>query len=238
MACGAYRDGLFGGVVVANTLIGIVQELRAKRTLDSLAVVNAPKVSAVRDGAVTPLAVNELVARRRHGPQRRSADRRRLDVLTATNLEIDESLLTGESEPVVKQPGDELLVGQLRRRRGRAGAGHQGRRRRVRGAAGRGGAAVHAGAQRAARRRSTASSPLVTYVLVPTGIALFISQLDCVGRHPGRPGVGGRRRRGDGARGADPARRASRSPSASSASPGGARWCRSSRRSRCSPAST
>lgn len=45
MVCGAYRDGLFGGVVLANTLIGVIQELRAKRTLDALTVVNAPSVA-------------------------------------------------------------------------------------------------------------------------------------------------------------------------------------------------
>src|SRR5262245_1762480 len=61
MVCGAYRDGLFGGVIVANTLIGIVQELRAKRTLDQLTVVNAPKVNAVRNGQSAQIAVNELV---------------------------------------------------------------------------------------------------------------------------------------------------------------------------------
>ena len=74
-------------------------------------------------------------ARRRDrpaSPASRSSPTRRCS--TATNLEIDESLLTGEADPVVKQPGDELLVGQLRRRRHRPGAGHQGRRRRLRGA--------------------------------------------------------------------------------------------------------
>ena len=113
VACGAYRDSLFGGVVVANTLIGVVQELRAKRTLDSLVIVSAPKVSAVRDGAVTPLAVNELVL----GDvidlspgQQIAADS---EVLVTTNLEIDESLLTGEADPVVKQGGDGLLSGSF-----------------------------------------------------------------------------------------------------------------------------
>ena len=113
MVCGAYRDGLFGGVVVANTLIGIVQELRAKRTLDSLVIVSAPKVTAVRDGALTDVAVNELVLDDvidLSAGQQIVADS---EVLTATNLEVDESLLTGESEPVVKQPGDELLSGSF-----------------------------------------------------------------------------------------------------------------------------
>ena len=61
MICGAYKDGLFGGVVVANTAIGVIQELRAKRTLDALTVVNAPNVHAVRDGVVTAVAVSRLV---------------------------------------------------------------------------------------------------------------------------------------------------------------------------------
>jgi len=48
-------------VIVANTLIGIIQELRAKHTLDQLTVVNAPKVHAVRDRQIVHMAVNELV---------------------------------------------------------------------------------------------------------------------------------------------------------------------------------
>ena len=155
-----------------------------------------------------------------------------------TNLEVDESLLTGESDPVVKQPGDELLVGQLRRRRQRSGRGRQGRRRRLRRQARRGGAQVHARAQRAARRRSTASSPLVTWLLVPTGIGLFISQLDSsrTGIRDGLVSAVG------GVVAMVPEGlilltsvaftvgvvRLARS----------ARWCRSSPRSRCSPAST
>jgi cation-transporting ATPase E len=90
MATGEYKDGLFGGVIVANTLIGIIQELRAKRTLDQLTVVNAPKVTAIRDGVANHLAVNALVL----GDvmdllpgQQIVADS---TVLTASNLEVDE----------------------------------------------------------------------------------------------------------------------------------------------------
>ena len=50
MPTGRWQNALFGGVVVANAAIGIVQELRAKRTLDRLAVLNAPRARAVRDG--------------------------------------------------------------------------------------------------------------------------------------------------------------------------------------------
>src|SRR5438445_1746309 len=58
---GAAQDALFGGVLVANTAIGIVQELRAKRTLDRLAVLTAPKARVVRAGKVGEVPVGEVV---------------------------------------------------------------------------------------------------------------------------------------------------------------------------------
>ncbi len=176
MVCGAYRDGLFGGVVVANTLIGIVQELRAKQTLDRLTVVNAPKVHAVRDGAIVELAVHELVLDDVIDllpGQQVVAD---AVVLSCSNLELDESLLTGEADPVVKRPGDELLsgsfvvAGNARARVDKVGAdayaaklAEEARKFTL----------VHSKLRAAMDRIVT----LVTYVLVPTGIALFISQI-------------------------------------------------------------
>ena len=78
VVCGAYRDALFGGVVIANTLIGIVQELRAKQTLDSLVIVERPEGhrGARRGGHAARR--QRARARRRHRPERRPADRRRL----------------------------------------------------------------------------------------------------------------------------------------------------------------
>ena len=58
---GPLQDALFGLVIVANTLVGIVQEVRAKRTLDRLEVVNAPRARVVRDGQVGELAVGQVV---------------------------------------------------------------------------------------------------------------------------------------------------------------------------------
>ncbi|HEX4980386.1 MAG TPA: HAD-IC family P-type ATPase, partial [Ilumatobacteraceae bacterium] len=176
VACGAYRDSLFGGVVVANTLIGVVQELRAKRTLDRLVIVSAPKVTAVREGAVTPLAVNELVLDDvidLSPGQQIAADS---EVLVATNLEIDESMLTGESEPAVKRPGDELLSGSFvvagtgRAQVTKVGADAYGARLA---AEARRFTLVHSELRAVIDRIVTA----VTWMLVPTGIALFISQL-------------------------------------------------------------
>src|SRR5215475_9039955 len=62
LAFGQPQDALFGIVLVTNALIGIGQELRAKRTLDRLAVLSAPKVRVIRDGAPHEIAVGDLVA--------------------------------------------------------------------------------------------------------------------------------------------------------------------------------
>jgi cation-transporting ATPase E len=111
IAAGSPKDALFGGVIVANSVIGVVQELRAKKVLDKLRVVNAPKAHAVRDGTVVELQTHELVlddvVELRTGAQV-VADG---VVLTHENLEIDESLLTGEADPVVKDDRDEVLSG-------------------------------------------------------------------------------------------------------------------------------
>jgi cation-transporting ATPase E len=111
IVAGSPKDALFGGVIVANSVIGVVQELRAKRVLDQLRVVNAPKAHVVRDGQVVDIQVHELVlddvVELRAGAQV-VADGL---VMTHDNLEIDESLLTGEADPVVKSDGDDALSG-------------------------------------------------------------------------------------------------------------------------------
>src|SRR4029453_3026470 len=61
LVVGPLQDALFGLVIVANTVVGIVQELRAKRTLDRLEVINAPRARVVRDGHLSELAVGQVV---------------------------------------------------------------------------------------------------------------------------------------------------------------------------------
>ncbi|MEI7546492.1 MAG: cation-translocating P-type ATPase, partial [Actinomycetota bacterium] len=111
IAAGSPKDALFGGVIIANSVIGVVQELRAKSVLDRLSVVSAPKAQAVRDGVVHELRVHELVlddvVELRAGAQV-VADG---VVLISENLEIDESLLTGEADPVVKAGDADVLSG-------------------------------------------------------------------------------------------------------------------------------
>ena len=105
------RDALFGFIVVANAAIGVVQEYRAKRTLDKLAVLHAPRARVLRDGAEAEIAVAEVV----HDDVLllRTGDQVPADatILSSEALEIDESLLTGESDPVAKSEGDAALSG-------------------------------------------------------------------------------------------------------------------------------
>ena len=110
---GSWRDGLFGLVLVANSAIGIAQELRAKRTLDRLALITAPRATVIRDGTPTEVAVADVVLDDvvALGP----GDQLVVDgeVLSATGLELDESALTGEANPVSKMARDEVRSGSF-----------------------------------------------------------------------------------------------------------------------------
>ena len=176
LVVGPIQDALFGGVLVANALVGIVQELRAKRTLDRLAVLTAPQARAVREGEVREIPVGEVVLD--DVLEVRPGDQIVVDgdLVTSNGLEIDESLLTGESEPVSKEAGDTVLSGSF------AAAG-TGRYRATR--VGRA-AYAHVLSERA-RRFTLVNSELrtginriivmVTFVLLPTAALLFVSQL-------------------------------------------------------------
>ncbi|HEX3017479.1 MAG TPA: cation-translocating P-type ATPase [Caproicibacter sp.] len=110
LSVGSYKNLLFMGVIICNTLIGIIQEIKAKKTIDNLSLITAPKAHVVRSGTESNIAVSDIV----------------LDdvILLSTGNQIpadcivldgqceaDESLLTGESDPVFKNCGDSLLSG-------------------------------------------------------------------------------------------------------------------------------
>ncbi|MFD9377101.1 cation-translocating P-type ATPase [Streptomyces sp. NPDC059999] len=107
------QDSLFGFVIIANTGIGIIQELRAKKTLDGLAVIGEAKPSVRRDGATGEISTSEIVLDDviELGP----GDKVVVDGIVgeADGLEIDESLLTGEADPVLKKPGDPVMSGSF-----------------------------------------------------------------------------------------------------------------------------
>ncbi|MBI4171216.1 MAG: HAD-IC family P-type ATPase [Actinobacteria bacterium] len=113
LAFGDWRDALFLGIVVSNAGIGITQELRAKRALDRLAALVAPHGRVVRDGRERLLHVEELVpgdlVRLQAGDQI-VADG---PLVSATALALDESILTGESRPVLRGAGDPVRSGSF-----------------------------------------------------------------------------------------------------------------------------
>ncbi|HEX5994070.1 MAG TPA: HAD-IC family P-type ATPase [Jiangellales bacterium] len=173
---GPWQDALFGGVIIANSLIGMIQELRAKHTLDRLAVIGQALPHVRRDGRAAPMAPGEIVLDDiiELGP----GDKVVVDgeIVEAENLEIDESLLTGEADAVHKAPGDPVMSGSFVVAGGGAfQATKVGRD------------AYAAQLAEEARRFTLVNSELrnginkilkfVTYVIVPTGIALVISQI-------------------------------------------------------------
>ncbi len=111
LSLGLFADALFGLIAVVNSAIGIRQELKAKETLDQLALLVAPRAKAVRDGELIELRAEEVVPgdviRVEPGDQL-VAD----GVVASTRgLTIDESILTGESDGVRKHDGDRVLSG-------------------------------------------------------------------------------------------------------------------------------
>ena len=120
LVAGFPGDALFAGVIVSNSIIGTVQELRARRTLTNLAVLSAPGARVVRDGTATDIDVSGVVAD--DLLELRPGDQVVVDgvVVDALGLEVDESLLTGEADPVDKAVGDRVLSGSFVA----AGTGH------------------------------------------------------------------------------------------------------------------
>ncbi|MGZ5291107.1 MAG: HAD-IC family P-type ATPase [Actinomycetota bacterium] len=175
LTVGPIQDALFGGVLLANAAVGILQELRAKRTLDRLAVLTSPHARIVREGTPREEPVSEVVLD--DVLELRPGDQIVVDgeVIEGAGLEVDESLLTGESEAVTKHEGDEVLSGSFVA----AGSGRF-RATRV------GASAYAAQLAEQARRFTLTRSELragidrilriVTWLLIPTAVLLVISQ--------------------------------------------------------------
>jgi len=111
LVIGPIQDAVFGLVMVINSAVGIIQELRAKRALDDLALVADAQITVIRDGTERPIqrhevVLDDLVVLRRGDQVVVDGD-----VVESSGLELDESLLTGESDPRPKRTGDRCLSG-------------------------------------------------------------------------------------------------------------------------------
>lgn len=107
---GSPKNGLFFLVVIWNFAIGVIQEIRAKKTIEKLSLITAPRAYALRDGNIEPIQAKDIVLgeimRLKSGNQI-CAD---CEILNG-ECHVNESLITGESEPVFKKAGDHLLSG-------------------------------------------------------------------------------------------------------------------------------
>jgi len=176
LVVGPWQDALFGGVLVVNSLIGIIQELRAKRALERIALLGQSKACVVRSGQAIEIPAAEIVLD--DVLALAPGDQVPVDgvLLSADSLEVDESLLSGEAEPVPRLAGETVLSGSF------VVAGN-GRCRATRV----GSAAYAHGLAREARHFSLAHSELraginrmlryVTWAIVPTALLLFGSQI-------------------------------------------------------------
>ena len=113
LSLGLWADAIFGLIAAVNSYIGIRQELKAKATLDQLALLVAPRAQAIRDGAPVELRADEVVpgdvVRIEPGDQL-VADG---EVIESRGLTVDESMLTGESDGIRKQTRDRVLSGSF-----------------------------------------------------------------------------------------------------------------------------
>ena len=109
---GSFKNLSFLPVIIGNTLIGIFQELRAKKTLDKMSLLNAPHCNALRDGKEVRLPAEELV--KDDVILLTSGDQICADaVVLSGSVQVNESLLTGESDEISKNIGDALLSGSF-----------------------------------------------------------------------------------------------------------------------------
>jgi cation-transporting P-type ATPase E len=113
LSTGSVINGAFGLLIIANSAIGIIQELRAKQTLDKLAIVGQTKPLVRRQSGTAAVAPSDVVLDDiiELGP----GDQIVVDgeVIEDANLEVDESLLTGEADPIAKDPGDQVMSGSF-----------------------------------------------------------------------------------------------------------------------------
>jgi magnesium-transporting ATPase (P-type) len=113
LGLGLYADSIFGLIAVINSYIGIRQELKAKRTLDELAVLVAPRAKVVRDGAVVELLAEEIVPGDVIGVEPGDQLVADGEVASARGMTLDESMLTGEADGVRKGIGERVLSGSF-----------------------------------------------------------------------------------------------------------------------------
>lgn len=172
---GQLKNLTFLGVIIVNSVIGIIQELKVKKLVDGLSVITATKVKVIREGSRVEIPIEQLVLDDVIVVEAGNQIGADSIVLSASGIEVNESMLTGESKPVKKAPGDTLLSGSyLVAGSGVARVAHVGKDNYATQLANK------------ARDKKRASSEMqdsikriikvIGFIIVPVGILLFISQ--------------------------------------------------------------
>ncbi len=110
---GQFKNLTFLGVIICNSVIGIFQELKVKKLIDSLAVITASKVCACRDGIFKDIPIEDLVMDDLIAVENGNQIGADCEVLFSDGIEVNESMITGESRPVRKKAGDTLWSGSF-----------------------------------------------------------------------------------------------------------------------------
>ena len=108
---GQIKNLTFMGVIIINSIIGIFQELKVKQLVDGLAVITASKVRVIRDGIRREIPIEQLVMDDVMAVESGNQIGADSIVLSGNGIEVNESMITGESKPVKKAPGDQLFSG-------------------------------------------------------------------------------------------------------------------------------
>ncbi|MBX3311458.1 MAG: HAD-IC family P-type ATPase [Microbacteriaceae bacterium] len=176
MSTGYFFDGLFGLLIIVNSVVGMIQEVRAKHTLDRLAIIGKAKPTVVREGAEQEIEAEDIVL----GDLIKLSvgDQVLVDGTTVSShaLEVDESMLTGEADPVLKAESEKLLSGSFVV----SGAGYMEAT-----AVGKDAYAVKLAAEASAFRAPTSQLrsgidqilKYITWLLIPVGILTIVNQL-------------------------------------------------------------
>ncbi|MDD5953347.1 MAG: cation-translocating P-type ATPase [Oscillospiraceae bacterium] len=181
---GSVQNALFMGVIICNVIIGTFQEIRAKKTIDKLSLIATPKAHVIRDGVAQEISLHEIVRDDilvlQTGNQICSDA-----IIVRGECEVNESLLTGESDPVVKKPGDLLLSGSfLVSGTCRARVEHVGEENYT--------AKISASAKYIKKPNSEILFSInriikwIGFALIPIGLALFLKQMFLSGQPFGR----------------------------------------------------
>ncbi len=110
---GQIKNLTFMGVIIINSVIGIFQELKVKKLVDGLSVITASKVRVIRDGRRQDIPIEELVMDDTIVVESGNQIGADSIVLDSAGIEVNESMITGESKPVKKVAGDQLFSGSL-----------------------------------------------------------------------------------------------------------------------------